>query len=200
MKAFAANGKRIVIAKMGVFGETAAMVWDLDANQTYRFTDHPASERIVAVALSADGKLGVSASKDGVRVWEVESLKESRHWANLPVTVVALTPEGKLVLTGNSLGTLVLRDPETGEEVGRFEGHKDRITAVVFSTDGQLLLSASADGTARVWSVKTRRELQRLEGHSGEVSSVSLSADGTEALTGGKDGTVRLWDLRGVKP
>ena len=42
MKAFSANGKRIVIAKMGTFGEVAAMVWDLDANDTYRFTKHVA--------------------------------------------------------------------------------------------------------------------------------------------------------------
>jgi len=75
MKAFSANGKRIVIAKMGVLGESAAMVWDLDANMTYLFTKHIKSEKIVAVALSADGKQGVSASKDGVRVWEVESGK-----------------------------------------------------------------------------------------------------------------------------
>jgi serine/threonine protein kinase len=199
-KAFSANGQRIVIAKMGTFGESAAMVWDLDANKLYRFTRHMELELIAAVALSADGKWGVSASKDGVRVWEVESGKELRHWENLPVTAVAFAPDGGFVLTGSALGALVLRDPATGKEVGRFEGHSSAIRAIAFSTDGRLLLSASADGTARVWSVKTREELQRLEGHTGEVLSAALSADGTWALTGGKDATVRLWDLRGVRP
>src|SRR4029077_4756224 len=133
---------------MGVLGESAAMVWDLDANMTYLFTKHIKSEKIVAVALSADGKQGVSASKDGVRVWEVESGKELRHWPNLPVTVVAFTPNGGRNPMGDALGALALRAPQTDKEVGRFDGHTGAITAVAFSADGERLLSASTDGTA----------------------------------------------------
>jgi predicted Ser/Thr protein kinase len=191
--AFAANGRRIVIAKMAVFGEVSALVWDPDENKTYRFTEHPKLEAIRAVALSADGRRGISGSKDGVRVWEVGSGKEQRHWPRLPVTTLAFTTDGRLVLTGNALGSLVLRDPGSGDEVGRFEGHTGSINAIALSPDGELLLSGSADGTARLWSVKERKELQRFEGHEGEVLSVALSADGRRALTGGKDGTVRLW-------
>jgi tRNA A-37 threonylcarbamoyl transferase component Bud32 len=195
-KAFAANGTRVVVASMGTFGESAALVWDLDANKIHRFKKHVNSELIAAVALSADGKRGASASKDGVRVWEVESGDELRHWPNLPVTALAFTPDGKRVLTGSVLGALVLRDLATGEEVGRFEGHTGAITAVTFSTNGKYLLSASADGTARLWALSTREELQCLDGHTGSVLSAALSSDGKRAVTGGEDGTVRVWTLR----
>ncbi len=149
MKAFAANGKRIVIAKMASSGEASAMVWDLETNAPFWFRKHTALETIRAVALSADGKQGVSAAKDGVRVWEVESGVEQRHWRGLPASVLAFTTDGQLILTGNSLGSLVLRDPRSAAEVGRFEGHTGAITAVAISLDGGLLLSGSADGTAQ---------------------------------------------------
>jgi hypothetical protein len=201
MKAFAANGKRLIVAKMGAFGEPAALVWDLDANKTYLFTKYANGDKVTAVTLTADGTRGVSASKEGgVRVWEVESGTELRHWPNLPVTAVAFTPDGKLVLTGSPLGALVLRDPATGAEAGRFEGHTSAITAVAFSADGAYLLSASSDGSARLWARDTREEIKRLEGHTGPVLCAVLSSDGARALTGGQDGTVRVWTLRKVKP
>ena len=80
MKAFAANGKRIVIAKMASTGEASALVWDLESNAPFWFTKHPALEAIQAVALSADGKQGVSAAKDGVRVGGGGG-REQRHRA-----------------------------------------------------------------------------------------------------------------------
>jgi tRNA A-37 threonylcarbamoyl transferase component Bud32 len=196
VKAFAANGKRVVVASMGTLGESAALVWDLDANKTYRFKKHVNLELIAAVALTADGKRGASASKDGVRVWEVESGTEVRYWPKLPVTALAFTSDGKHLITGTVLGALVVRDPATGTEVGRFEGHTGAITALAVSADGKYLLSASADGTARLWAMSTRDEVQRLEGHTGSVLSAALSSGGKRALTGGQDGTVRVWALR----
>lgn len=200
MLALSANGTRVVTAKESVGGDAFVAVWDLDSNKTYRFTGHPKRETIQLVALSADGTRGASAGKDGIRVWDVESVTEQRYWEGRTATALALTADGKFVLTGNALGALVLRDPDSGKEVGRFEGHTGAITAITVSPDGALLLTGSDDGTARVWSMKTRAHLQKLEGHSGPVRSVALSLDGTRALTGGNDGTVRLWSLSGAAP
>jgi len=194
-KAFSANGKRIVIAKMTTDGEVTAMVWDLEHDRRFFFAGHPKLEELTAVALSSDGKRGASAAKDGVRVWEVESGKELRHWERLPTTALAFMPGGTEVLTGDALGNLVLRDPKTGAEARRFEGHTGSLTAATFTTDGQLLLSASSDGTARVWDAATKRELWKLEDHPGGVTCVAFSSDGRRVLSGGKDGVVRLWKI-----
>jgi WD40 repeat protein len=198
--AFSPDGKRVVMGKATIGGDVFAAVWDLDSNKRLRSPGHAEREYITVVALSADGKLGVSATKGGVHVWEVGADKDRRFWKGLPVTALAFTADDKLILTGNALGSLVLRDPANEEEVGRFEGHTARITALALSADGESLLSGSDDGTARLWSVKTRKELRKLDGHTGPVLSVAISADGRRALTGGKDGTVRLWDLRGAAP
>jgi serine/threonine protein kinase/WD40 repeat protein len=202
-KAFAANGKAVALATQSTLGDTATVVWNFDANTFYTFAKYRDARGLVAVALTADGKRGASASttaEDGVRVWDVESGNELRHWPKSPATAVAFTPDGKFVLTGTVLGALVLRDPGTGAEVGRFEGHTDRISAVAFSAGGKRMLSASADGTARVWDVAARRELQLLKGHAGVVTCCALAADGALAVTGGEDKTVRVWTLPATTP
>jgi WD40 repeat protein len=195
MVAFAANAPRLVVAKMSTGGRVTAVVWDYDRNLTFSFQRHLELEELVAVALSADGKLGLSAAVDGVRFWEVESGKELRYWKGLPITRLAFVPDVGTILTGNSLGSLVLRDPKGEDEVGRFEGHTGAITDMVFSPDDRLLLTTSGDGTARLWDAKTRRELHRLEGHDGEVACGAVSSDGRRLVTGGADGTVRLWEI-----
>jgi WD40 repeat protein len=225
--AFSANGKRVAMGKMSIGGLVFAAVWEPDLNDRLGSPLHPDLNEIGAVALSPDGKRGVSTTeKEGVRVWEVITIEELnamkkealakkkealakkqegvdkwlRRWKNLAATALSFTADGERILIGNALGTIFLRDPKSGDEVGRFEGHTAEIKALVVSTDGRLLLSAADDGTARLWSVETRKELRKLDGHKGPVQCVAFSADGRKALTGGKDRTVRLWDLRDAVP
>src|SRR5262249_2256734 len=60
--AFSANGRRIIMGKTATFGEPFALVWDLESGKTFRFRKH--TKDIRCVALSADGKLGLSAGND----------------------------------------------------------------------------------------------------------------------------------------
>jgi predicted Ser/Thr protein kinase len=196
--AFAGNGRRVGIGRMAIGGQVSAVVWDLETDQKHVFARHPDLKEIELVALSADGKLGVSVDEEAVlRVWEVESGTEVRQSKGVRPTTLAFTPDAAAVLTGDGLGNLVLRDTKTGKEVGRFEGHTNRITSVAFSRDGRVLLSGSLDGSARVWDVAKQKEVLKLDGHTKGVTCVVLSADGRRAVTGGMDGAVRFWHLTG---
>jgi len=199
MLAYSANGKRIVLAKMSIGGSVFASVWEPGVETKFKFTNHPELKDIEVVALSADGKLGASGAEDVVvRVWEVDSGKELQHWKGLRPTVLAFTPDGSGLLTGDSVGNLVLRDrtSKTGAEVGRFEGHTGRIAAAAFARDGSLLVTGSMDGTARVWDTTKQKELWKLGDHTGGVTCVALSEDRRRVLTGDKDGRVRLWQFQ----
>jgi WD40 repeat protein len=59
-----------------------------------------------------------------------------------PVTSVAFSPDGRLVLTGSEDRTAKLWDIETGEELRTFAGHTKEITSVAFSPDGREVLTA----------------------------------------------------------
>jgi len=110
------------------------------------------------------------------------------------VTVCAFNPDGSQVVSGNDIGTLWLRDADTGETVTILEGHRGRVTACAFSPDGSRVISGSYDRTLRVWDTGTGENVTVLEGHRGRVTACAFSPDGSQIVSGSGDGTLRLWD------
>jgi WD40 repeat protein len=116
------------------------------------------------------------------------------------VLAVAVSPDGKAVLTGCADGKARLWDLETGDLLGILEGHQKAVCAVAFGSNGRFVLTGSEDATACLWDVTMRRPIAKLEGHTGAVWAVAFSPDGKTALTGSADRTARLWDLPAGTP
>lgn len=70
-----------------------------------------------------------------------------------PVWSLDLGPDGRIMASGSSDSSVILRDYATGDMLRRLEGHMGWIFDVGFSADGERLYSASADGTVREWRV-----------------------------------------------
>jgi hypothetical protein len=111
------------------------------------------------------------------------------------VQSVALTPDGRLALSGGFDGAARLWDLASGRCLRTLEGHTERVQSVALTPDARLALSAGPDGT-RLWELANGRCLRTLGANTENVGSVALTPDGRLALTGAaSDGTVRLWDL-----
>ena len=69
------------------------------------------------------------------------------------ITVLAVTPDGKYVVSGSKDCTLRKWDLLSGELKRIFKGHLLEVTAIVVSGDGQSAISASRDRTIKVWDL-----------------------------------------------
>jgi WD40 repeat protein len=104
-----------------------------------------------------------------------------------PVRSVAVSPDGRLGLSGSSDHTARVWDMESRRSLRVLEGHSGGFWSVAWSPDGHLALSGSDDKTVRVWDVESGRSLRVLEGHSDSVLSVAWSPEGGLALSGSTD-------------
>jgi WD40 repeat protein len=115
---------------------------------------------------------------------EVRQFPGYRGWGN----GLAISPDGKYILTAAAENSAQLWEVETGQALGRFSGE-----AGVFSLDGKYMLTGSLK-TAYLWDRATGRQL-RAFGAANDLWSLAISPDSQFVLIGGADKVARLWDI-----
>jgi serine/threonine protein kinase len=111
-----------------------------------------------------------------------------------PVLAIAYGPDGNLLLSGSTDGTVRLWNLGTASPLQVFHGHKDGVRSVAVSPDGKLAISGSKDGTVRLWDLHTGQQ-QHCCKHDKTVTSVAFSPGGRQALSGSEDGTICRWEV-----
>ncbi|HTU21245.1 MAG TPA: serine/threonine-protein kinase [Gemmataceae bacterium] len=217
--AFSSDGKRVLT---GSFDRTAQL-WDTETGRPVGPPlEHPGA--VDTVTFGLDGHF-LTAARDGTaRVWaspeEKNWLHQFRHEPADSIMAVALSPDGRLAVTGCGHEAVVW-NTRTGRRLGPLSGrrrdasssHQDEVMALAFSPDGRSLLTASRDGTARWWDAASRRPQldargrpRFLElGHRGRAAA--FSPDGALLLTGGCNsegeelhGAAELWSCNPASP
>lgn len=70
------------------------------------------------------------------------------------VLAVAVSPDGRRIVSGSYDKTLRIWDAETGAAFSEpLIGHSDRVRSVAFSHDSRRIVSGSDDGTLRIWDL-----------------------------------------------
>ena len=138
------------------------------------FSGH--SDAVNSVAISPDAQTLVSGSNDKtIKVWNLKTGKEihtltghSSAVYNLnnkqvshfltghsgAVYSVAISPDGKTLISGSSDEKIKVWNLSTGQELCTLTGHSDNVNTVAFSSDGQLLVTGSNDSTIKVWRIQ----------------------------------------------
>jgi WD40 repeat protein/sterol desaturase/sphingolipid hydroxylase (fatty acid hydroxylase superfamily) len=115
------------------------------------------------------------------------------------VLCVAVSGDGRRILSGGADGTVKVWDAATGREERTLTGHHAMVQSVAVSGDGRHVVSGSADRTVKVWDPDTGREECTLNGHLAPVLSVAVSADGQRIVSGSADMTAKVWDATSGK-
>jgi|SRR6516164_1750876 len=82
---------------------------------------------------------------------------------------VAISGDGKYVVTGSYDKTAILWEAASGKKLQSFRGHRGFINSVAISADGKFVVSGSDDRTAILWEAASGKKLQALQGHKDAV-------------------------------
>ncbi|KAK3026101.1 hypothetical protein RJ639_040773 [Escallonia herrerae] len=105
-----------------------------------------------------------------------------------------VTPDGFFLISASKDSTPMLRNGESGDWIGTFQGHKGAVWSCCLDTHALCAASASADFTAKLWDALTGDELHSFE-HKHIVRACAFSEDTHLLLTGGYEKVLRVFDL-----
>jgi WD40 repeat protein/serine/threonine protein kinase/tetratricopeptide (TPR) repeat protein len=108
---------------------------------------------------------------------------------------LAITPDGKTLVSGSTDASVRVWDVATGKERAVLSGHGAMIWSLAISPDGKIVASGSGDNTVKLWDLGTRELLATLAGRTEMVRSVAFSPDGKVLAAGTEDGALELWDV-----
>ena len=111
------------------------------------------------------------------------------------VQAVAVTPDGRRVVSGGSEGKLHVWNLDTGALERSMAGHEEGVQAVAVTPDGQRVVSGGDEGMLRVWNLDTGALERTLAGHEDWVLAVVVTPDGRRVVSGGSEGKLHVWNL-----
>ncbi len=91
-----------------------------------------------------------------IKVWDI---KKGNLWHTLEghsdlITSVAMSPNGKIVISGSGDKTIKVWDIKTGTLLRTLEGHSDPITSVAMSLNSDVVISGDRHRTIMAWGVR----------------------------------------------
>jgi WD40 repeat protein/HEAT repeat protein len=230
--AFTRDGKSLLSASGGLeqpdgrptlVSDNSIRVWDAaSGKEVRRLRGFP--NGIACAAFSPDGTQAVLGSagqwKNGwqhgpdfdVLLWDLTGNRLVRAFKGhtRDVFAVALSADGRRILSAGAEGSIFVWDAAAGVRLHRLEGHTQAVTCLAISPDGRYALSGGQDRTVRLWDLEVGREVRQFVGHQDIVWAVAFSPDGRQAVSGGgmqkdaagsgyvagaRDHDIRLWEV-----
>lgn len=164
----------------------------------------------MAMALSADGKTLVAVSNNGgLNVWDLGTRRSEPRSLDVPNfnlqnSVLALSPDGKMLAAGTSGGVggdLAVRffDLATGKEVRQIDNDQP-LFSLAFSPDGRLL-AVGTQQRVELWDAVTGEEVRLFP--EGPTQMLAFSPDGkmlAASDAGGKGSNgIHVWETASGK-
>ncbi len=188
-------------------------VWEAQSGDNVRFLVGHDSLSVNDVDVSPDGSRVVSGADDGtLRVWNLDSSLDTdevvRQVPSPGVSNLALSPDGRQVLGRRKDGVLLLTNIDTGEEISKYDGHRQGstlLTSVTFSLNGRMIASGVDGGVIKIWRAADGEEDVTIHTGAQQILALTFTPDGgapisSESHVDGKSHGQRfklnLWDTK----
>jgi hypothetical protein len=138
----------------GLEDGTLIVCRDLKGGKNTRALPHD-SQRVLAMAFTADGRQLVSATQRAIYLWDVARERQTRRFEveGSKLVALAVQPGGPLLLTAHGDHTVALRERDTGRVLRRFDWKIGPLRGVAFAPDGLTAAALGKDGQLFVWDV-----------------------------------------------
>jgi WD40 repeat protein len=202
-------------------GDGIARLWDLESGKELLALETHTQMGGVAwtAAFTPNGKQAVTGggnllsgndpAEGSLRLWDLTTGKEIRQFKGhtKDIRCVAISPDGKRLLSGSFDGTMRLWDIETAKELKRFAGPGNFVESVRFTPAGtkaicsygprvvEAIYDEDPRCSLRLWDLASGKELHQFKGHTGPVLSLAISGNGRFLVSGSGDNTMRLWKM-----
>lgn len=140
------------------------LVWDM-AEGVYQLEEPLGTASLEDISFSSDGRyLAVSGYTDSLYVFDLDSQRIAYQQPIKGNYVHSLDfdPKSLRLAVGFDDGTVAIIDIGTGEELIRFDEHKNLVNEVSFRADGEVLASSSWDGKLVIYDALALKKLADL--------------------------------------